>query len=134
MSVLEIPAEIRIALALMTAERYEISTTNALLWVHDIEEKGTKSIYFEQVKPLAMEFFGPILSVLMPVVEQLLQAAVNATISRSKEIGESTTVRGMVRRIDDGFDVAEEREKILRHVDDPNGEKEIRVHTDNPDV
>jgi hypothetical protein len=88
MSSLRIPEEIRRALALKTAERYSISTTEALLWIHDIEEKGTQSIFFEQIKPVAIDFFAPILSVVAPALKQIIAAAVVAGIAQARSVNE----------------------------------------------
>jgi len=116
----------------MTADRYQISDPQARLWIEDIELKGTQSIFFEQVKPVAMEFFGPILSLLMPVVQQLLQSAVNAAMYRASE----ATVEPGSLEWAKGTPV---RERIARNKrQDEEGlaplKGEVCDYTDNPDV
>jgi hypothetical protein len=85
---LKVPVEIRRALALKTAERYNITTAEALMWIHDIEDKGTKSIFFEQVKPIAQEFFAPILSAVLPAIGDIISAAVAAGIVKARVIND----------------------------------------------
>lgn len=123
MSTLRIPNDIRNALVTLTANRYQINDPLARLWIHDIEEKGTQSIYFEQVKPVVLDFCGPILSVIMPAIQRLIAAAVAAGIAQSRTIndedyGTDIGPDGIPIRGDD------EAEAILRHVDDPDGEKD----------
>lgn len=120
---LRIPDEIRNALALKTADRYNIPFSQATAWMGDIERKGTQSIFFEQVKPVALDFFGPILSAIMPAIQSIITAAVTAGVAQARAINDSDYGTDIGP---DGIPILDsEAEALIQHVDDPNGEKEL---------
>lgn len=137
---LRIPDEIHNALALKTADRYSIPFSQAYAWITDIERKGTQSIFFEQVKPVALDFFAPILSTVMPAIETIVSAAVAAGMIKARKINDEDYGTDIgpdgipicgddeeslnTRKLADNYSkVIARNEEILQHVDDPNGEK-----------
>lgn len=86
---LKLPDEFRDALTVKVADEHGISLPQASLWIGDIEEKGTQSIYFEQVKPIAMKIIEPVWSMIKPVLEDLARTAYQAALHSAKAINDA---------------------------------------------
>lgn len=86
---LKIPTELHAALSTLVANRIGIPVETAEKWIDDILEKGSQSRYFETVKPVATDFFAPILDALMPALKAIAQTVGIAFAERTAQINQS---------------------------------------------